>query len=169
MAAPSAPRPGACGWGADQPLRHRGPAFYPHQPSLGWARAASSGSGRRESHGDSARPGKRPSDSWAACPSGGRRGETLSRLRPGVPWRGGSKRGGPRRPAQNRARRSACSVPALDPLAWCRRLQRRRQQVSETSEQETDTQRRVVTRPRSLSDAVVQKGLANFPWYPGAE
>lgn len=87
----------------------------------------------------------------------------------GVPWRGGSKGGGARRPAQNRAWRSACSAPALDPLAWCRRPQRRRPRVSETSEQETDTQGRVVTRPRSLSDVVVRKGLVNFPWYPGAE
>lgn len=70
MAAPSAPRPGACGSCLDLQLRHRGPAFCPQQQTVGPARAALRGGGWRGNHGDCARPGKRPSDPRAARPLG---------------------------------------------------------------------------------------------------
>lgn len=81
-----------------------------------------------------------------------------------VTWRRWAPRAaGPRgrRPARNAAGRSACSSRAGP--ADLVRERPVRPRVLQTSEQETDPQGRVVTGPRSLSEAVAQKGLANFP------
>ena len=62
MAAPSPQRLGACGCCLNPELGHRSPALCPHPPSLRPAGTALGGGGQRGSHGDGARPGKRPSD-----------------------------------------------------------------------------------------------------------
>ena len=88
MAAPSPPRLGACGCCPNPEFGHRSPALCPHPPSLRPAGAALGGGGQRGSHGDGARPGKRPSDPRGLRDLGagaaGRRSRGCSRGCPGT-------------------------------------------------------------------------------------
>lgn len=159
MAAPSAPLQGLVGDGLTGPIRQCGPALSPCQGSLALTWAVLRGGGRRGSHGDGARPGKRPSDPRAAGTSGRPRGRTLSRLRSGfgaaqaaggrpAPTKPGSRRragcGRPRRHCQGRSHRPrsgdrACSrslseaVTRKEPANFSSVLERGTQPVTSLS------------------------------------